>query len=199
MNTSTVRRPDYPYPFEANVRHAAWRWFAQERTVDDPGRKEQVERFPSFHPSNRGASVMKFQFGRDQWIVSARQAAPLLLAIGGGAVLAVDDILRRTLNLPPSGAPLEALQAWTYIAALAIGSCCGFVASKRTAGALAFAMALSFLFAGSAALLEFLLDSSQRVSACNAMLSFLLALVAMHVALIWLAPPGRHSALASDH
>ena len=30
MNTSSVRRPTYPYRFEAAVRRAAWGWFGRQ-------------------------------------------------------------------------------------------------------------------------------------------------------------------------
>jgi cytochrome b561 len=114
----------------------------------------------------------------------------LLLALGAVVVLAVANAMQRRLALPLDNDPLEALQIWFYLGAvaLAVGGC--LIESTRRSGLLVLATALSFLLASSAALLQ-LLDANHGIAApvCNALVSFALALVALHLALMRLAPP----------
>jgi len=123
-------------------------------------------------------------------LAGTSRATPLLLALASLAALAAGHALAPKLP-PGTGTDLiPALDAWPAVAAAAIGIGARLAGSRTLSGGPAAAMTLSLLLAASAALLQalFATGSAAAISAVSAVVFLALALVALEVALVALAP-----------
>lgn len=126
------------------------------------------------------------------------RAAPTMLGLASVAAIAIVEASRRKLGIPDvAGDTLQSLQSWLLLTATLLGLASHYVESRRVHGALAFAMALVFASAASAGILQIIFGPHDTtvLSACAALVSFVLAVVALHVAALALAPRGVHLAV----
>ena len=116
----------------------------------------------------------------------ALQAAPPLLALASVATLAIGAAFRHAWVAVPGDDLLQALQSWPFLAATALGISSRFTHARSLRGALALAMALSFLLVAAAGLVQLVAAPGQSIAApaCTALLSFGLGLFALHIALL---------------
>jgi len=120
----------------------------------------------------------------------ARAAAPTLLGLASVVVIAIGEASRRKLGTPQVGDALQSFQSWLFLTATSLGLGSHYVESRRVHGALTLAMALVFVSAASAGLLQIAFGppDASVLSACVALLSFVLAAVALQFAVLTLAP-----------
>ena len=116
----------------------------------------------------------------------------LLLALASSAVLAVSHLLAARMPVGTGADPLSGLEAWPAIAAAAIGIGAWLARARALNGFLGAGMALGLLLAASAALLQaaFAAGFAAAISAVSAVVFLALALLALDVALMRLAPGG---------
>lgn len=117
------------------------------------------------------------------------RAAPLFLALANLALLVASHPSMQGPALAFSD-QREMLQVVPYLAATAFGVGARFARSRVACARLALAMALCLLLVTSSALVQFAFGSgiTMVAAACNAFMSFALALTAVNVALVGLAP-----------
>lgn len=120
-------------------------------------------------------------------VTTYARAAPTLLGLASVAAIAISEASRRKLGTPQIADPLQALQIWLLLIATSLGLGSHYVESRRV---LAFAMALIFVSAASAGILQIAFGPHDTavLSACAASLSLVLAVVALHVAVLTFAP-----------
>jgi len=126
------------------------------------------------------------------------QAANTLLGFAGAAAIAIGEASRRKLGTPPVGADtLQSIHSWLLLAAVSLSLAGHHVESRRVHGALASGMALFFVAAASAGVVQIIFGPCDAcvLSACAALLSFVLAVVALNVAVRVLAPRPVHLAM----
>ena len=123
-------------------------------------------------------------------VTTYARAAPTLLGLASVAAIAIGEASRRKLGTPQIADPLQALQIWLLLIATSLGLGSHYVESRRVHGVLAFAMALIFVSAASAGILQIAFGPHDTavLSACAASLSLVLAVVALHVAVLTFAP-----------